>query len=567
MSFEENFPLPNRIGEMNLSELKSLSEALRKFIIDTVIENGGHFAANLGVIELTAALLNNFNPLESPIIWDVGHQSYPFKVLTGRASELKDIRKTKGISGFPKIEESEFDAFGTGHSSTAISAAMGMAAVHKLDKDSNPVIAIVGDGAFTGGMNYEALNNLKDSGLNLFIILNDNQIGIDPNTGALNYNLKNNNIKEWIEWFGVQYSGPIDGHNLEELTLNINQLKALSHPRLLHIKTTKGKGHKEAEKAQTFWHSAPQFVKIPNAVFESSWSSIFGNQVYSLAKTNPNLFGITPAMPSGSGLVKTLAEFPERFIDVGISEQHAITYAAGIAAKNKSVIVSIYSTFLQRGYDQLIHDVAIQKLPVIFAIDRAGLVGEDGPTHHGVFDISFLLPIPNITILAPCNAQELWNCLNLSIESNKTCAIRYPRGTCFDSTWSESYNDFTTFTKMKKGSSNTLLITSGKTTELAHKMEKYDDLNFTHIHLLQIKPIPKDLDLSQFNRVITVEDGSVIGGVGHYLRSLTKESTQVEWVHLGIPDKFIPHGSNSDLYRECGFDSESIQKQLIKLLN
>ena len=567
MNVEENFPLPNRIGEMKMSELKSLTEDLRNFIINTVLENGGHFAANLGVIELTVALLKNFNPITSPIIWDVGHQSYPFKVLTGRATQLKDIRKTNGISGFPKIEESEFDAFGTGHSSTAISAAMGMAAAQKLDGNSNPVIAIVGDGAFTGGMNYEALNNLKDSELNILIILNDNQIGIDPNTGALNYNLKNNNIKEWIEWFGVEYSGPIDGHDIEELTKQINQLKAQTSPRLLHIKTTKGKGHKEAEKAQTFWHSAPQFVKIPNAVLKSSWSSIFGNQVFSLAQTNPNLFGITPAMPSGSGLVNAIAKFPERFIDVGISEQHAITYAAGIAAKSKSVIVSIYSTFLQRGYDQLIHDVAIQKLPVTFAIDRAGLVGEDGPTHHGVFDISYLLPIPNITILAPHNAHELWSCLKLSTESNKTYAIRYPRGTCFDATWSENNNHFEALIELKKGSSNILLITTGKTTELAKKMEKYDNLNFTHIHLMQIKPIPQNLDLTKYNKIITVEDGSIIGGMGHYLRSLTEETTSVKWVHLGIPDKFIPHGSNSDLYKECGFDSESIQKQLISFLN
>jgi len=567
MNFEENFPLPNRIGEMNLDELELLSKTLRKFIIDIVLDNGGHFAANLGVIELTVALLNNFNPLINPIIWDVGHQSYPFKVLTGRAAHLKDIRKTNGISGFPKIEENKFDAFGTGHSSTAISAAMGMASAHKLEKNSNPVIAIVGDGAFTGGMNYEALNNLKDSNLNILIVLNDNQIGIDPNTGALNYNLKNNNIKNWIQWFGVEYSGPIDGHNLNELINEFGKLKKQEGPRLIHVKTIKGKGHKEAEKSQTYWHSAPQFVKIPNSVFKSSWSSIFGNQVFQFAQSNPNLFGITPAMPSGSGLVNTLAKFPERFFDVGISEQHAMTFAAGIAAKRKPVIVSIYSTFLQRGYDQLIHDVAIQKLPVTIAIDRAGLVGEDGPTHHGVFDISYLLPIPNITILAPYNAQELWNCLSFSINSATTCAIRYPRGTCIDATWEENNYPVKVINHLKKGSSNILLLTTGKTTELAKMMTEYESLNFTHIHLLQIKPIPQGLDLSAYSTIITVEDGSIIGGMGHYLRSCTKEITSIEWIHLGIPDYFIPHGSTSDLYKKCGFDTESIQDQLIKCLN
>ena len=440
---------------------------------------------------------------------------------------------------------------------------MGMAIANKIEQDSNTVIAVVGDGAFTGGMTFEALNNMKDSELNVLIILNDNQIGIDPNTGALNHNLKINNIKDWIQWFGIDYTGPINGHNIEGLTSALNILKSQKQPRLLHIKTTKGKGHLEAEKAQTLWHSAPQFVKIPNAVAESSWSTIFGSQVFNLANTNSNLFGITPAMPSGSGLVKTIAQFPNRFIDVGISEQHAVTFGAGIAAKGKPVIISIYSTFLQRGYDQLIHDVAIQKLPVVFAIDRAGLVGEDGPTHHGVFDIAYLLPIPNITIFAPLDAQELWDCLNQSIESPRISAIRYPRGKCCNAEWTESRTNFKPITKFKSSYSETLIITTGKATEIALSMSKYDDLEFSHIHLLQIKPIPLELNLSQYKKIITVEDGSIIGGMGHYLKSQFEDTSSAKWIHLGIPDRFIPHGSNSDLYKDCGFDSDSIEKILI----
>ncbi len=559
------FPLPKNIEIMELEELIILSENLRTFLIKTILENGGHFAANLGVVELTVSLLKIFNPLKSPIIWDVGHQSYPYKALTGRASQIKNIRKTHGISGFPKLEESEYDAFGTGHSSTAISSAMGIAIANKIEQDANTVIAVVGDGAFTGGMTFEALNNLKDSGLNVLIILNDNQIGIDPNTGALNHNLKINNIKGWIQWFGIDYTGPIDGHNIEELTGVLSTLKSQKEPRLLHIKTTKGKGHLEAEKAQTYWHSAPQFVKIPNTVAESSWSSIFGSQVFKLANTNSDLFGITPAMPSGSGLVKTIAQFPNRFIDVGISEQHAVTFSAGIAAKGKPVIISIYSTFLQRGYDQFIHDVAIQKLPVVLAIDRAGLVGEDGPTHHGVFDIAYLLPIPNITIFAPLDAQELWNCLNLSIKSSNISAIRYPRGKCQNAKWIESRTNFKPITKLKSSSSETLIITTGKATEIALSMRKYDDLEFNHIHILQIKPVPEELNLFQYKKIITVEDGSIIGGMGHYLKSQYEDKTSAKWIHLGIPDRFIPHGSNADLYLDCGFDSDSIEKLLITI--
>lgn len=555
---------PSQIHDFSDNQLSDLAGELREFIIETILLNGGHFAANLGVIELTVALLNQYNLENDAILWDVGHQSYPYKVLTQRKEQLSSIRTFEGISGFPKIEESAFDHFGTGHSSTAISAAMGMATAAKIDNEPEKnFIAVVGDGALTGGMSFEALNNLMDSHLNLTIVLNDNQMGIDPNTGALNHHLMGNNnqeIQRWFEWFGLKYHGPIDGHNLNDLTKAFASLKKIDGPKILHVKTIKGKGYEPAEKEQTRYHSTNKYVKIqPNDAPTKKWQDVFGDILIEVAKKYENVVGITPAMPSSCGMLNAMNLFPNRFFDVGISEQHAVTFAAGLATKGKIPIVNIYSTFLQRAYDQLIHDVTLQNLPVIFCIDRAGLVGEDGPTHHGAFDISFLNCIPNIEIFAPINAQELCDAICYGIECNKPVAIRYPKGTLQDCHWSLPPNNSEINFPPKTNLSNQkiAIISTGHASNIALEAIDEGELNVDFLHFSQIKPLP-NIDLAQYSTVITIEDGSISGGFGEALE--TKHSFEGQWIHLGIPDKFVPHGSNEILYEIAGYGVNAIIK-------
>ena len=492
-----NIQHPNQIQGLSEKQLSELADELREFIIQTILLHGGHFAANLGVIELTVALLNQYNLNHDAIIWDVGHQSYPYKVLTHRKDKLPSIRNFEGISGFPKIEESAFDHFGTGHSSTAISAAMGMAMAAKIDNElEKNFIAVVGDGALTGGMSYEALNNLMDSNLNITIVLNDNQMGIDPNTGALNHHLMGSNfldVQSWFEWFGLNYVGPIDGHNIKELTNAFVSLKKFKGPKLLHVKTIKGKGYTAAEKEQTRYHSTNKYVKIqPNDIPSKKWQDVFGDILIEVAKKYEHVVGITPAMPSSCGMLNAMNLFPKRFFDVGISEQHAVTFAAGLATKGKIPIVNIYSTFLQRAYDQLIHDVALQNLPIIFCIDRAGLVGEDGPTHHGAFDISFLNCIPNLEIFAPLNAQELCDAICYGIECNKPIVIRYPKGTLEDSDWSLPPNNSNIYFPPKTDLNNQkiAIISTGQASNIALQAIEDGDLNVDFLHFSQIKPLP-----------------------------------------------------------------------------
>ncbi len=559
-----NIHHPSQIHTLNQDQLIDLAKELRAYIIETILHHGGHFAANLGVVELTIALLNQFDLPNDKIIWDVGHQSYPFKVLTQRKDALSNIRSFGGISGFPKIGETEFDTFGTGHSSTAISAAMGMAMSAKIDGNhAQNFIAVVGDGALTGGMSHEALNNIWESNLNVTIVFNDNQMGIDPNTGALNQHLIDNHqseIQRWFEWFGLHYTGPIDGHNIFELTNAFVSLKNIKGPKLLHVKTVKGKGFEAAEKEQTRYHSTNKYVKIqPNSTPEKKWQDVFGEILIELAKKHPQLVGITPAMPSSCGMLDAMKLFPERFFDVGISEQHAVTFAAGLACNGKIPVVNIYSTFLQRAYDQLIHDVALQNLPVIFCIDRAGLVGEDGPTHHGAFDISFLNCIPNLEIFAPENAQELCDAICYGIEFQKPIAIRYPKGTLKNHHWKLPLNPFNIqFQPVEIGKKKKVaIISTGHATTLAKQAIIEGKLNVDHYHCAQIKPLP-NLDLSGYHTVITIEDSSVRGGFGEAIEIQIPFSGK--WMHLGIPDKFISHGSNEILYEIAGYGVNAIIK-------
>lgn len=547
------------LNHLNNEEIIELCNTLREEFIETILETGGHFAGNLGVVELTAALLANFAPPKDSIIWDVGHQSYIYKMLTGRRESLNTIRQKDGLSGFPKMDESEYDAFGTGHSSTALSASIGIATAKLLSHDNSKTIAIVGDGALTGGMVWEALNNIPKKNLNLIIIINDNHIGIDPNTGNIDAHLQNitNCAANIFDNFGIKYTGPIDGHNITDLNKVLSKAKELNIPQIIHIKTIKGKGYEPAEKRQTQFHARSKYVKInKHQPAQKKWQDVFGECLVELAKTNEKIAAITPAMPSGSGLSIFMKLYPERSFDVGIAEQHALTFAAGMATQGFIPFVNIYSTFLQRAYDQLIHDIALQNLPVVIAVDRAGLVGEDGPTHHGVFDLSYLLPIPNLTITAPANEEQFRYILEQASTTKSPFIIRYPKGN-IPSEISLSASD-KTLIEHKKGSIN-LVISIGNSASIVSKIMGY---NFTWIQPLYLKPLPIEeiiSYISNHSNIIIIEDGSLKGGIGEFIKSKIQETDIRSTIHtLGIKDHFVSHGSNTELYEECGFSEEDI---------
>ena len=426
---------PSDLKKLATDQLPQLCSEIREFFIDKILKNGGHFSANLGVVELTVALHYVYDFKVDKLVWDVGHQAYIHKLLTGRKKEFDHIRKLGGLAGFPKMSESEYDHFGTGHSSTSISAILGMAEAAILDQKKHKHIAVIGDGSLTGGMAFEALNNLGSSNSNVLVIINDNQIGIDPNSGAINHHL--NTINENINLFktlGLEYEGPIDGHDLNELITSLEKSIAVNSPKILHIRTVKGKGYLPAEKAQTDWHSV-SYVKIDPSKSKtdnptpSKFQDVFGYTLLELAEKDPRIVGITPAMPSGSSMKILMDAMPQRVFDVGIAEQHAVTFSAGIAAAGKRPFCSIYSSFAQRAYDQIIHDVALQNIPVVFCIDRAGLVGADGPTHHGSFDIAYLNAIPNLTIISPMDEHELRNAMYWAVDfTDEPVVMRYPRG-------------------------------------------------------------------------------------------------------------------------------------------
>jgi len=571
---------PVHLKKLSVESLTSFADYLRQYLIEQIAEQGGHFAANLGTVELTVALHYVFNSPIDKMVWDVGHQAYAHKVITERKNNFSTLRKKEGMSGFPKMSESIHDAFGTGHSSTSISVILGYAEAAKLQKMHRQHIAIIGDGALSAGQAFEALNNAALSQTNITIIINDNHIGIDPSQGALGEYLEQLEFKKdnFFTDLGFQYFGPLDGHNITELIPVFEQCKNIASPKIIHIKTTKGKGYKPAEEEQTKWHSTSQFDKLSGKSLSTNdglpkYQDIFGKALLELAKQNEKIVAITPAMISGSSLHFMQKEFPSRVFDVGIAEQHAVTFSAGLAASGLRPFCCIYSTFLQRGYDQLIHDVALQNLPIIFAIDRAGLVGEDGPTHHGVFDLSFLQAIPNLVITSPRNAQELLNAMKTAeTHSSSPFVIRYPRGKAL------SKLEKFIFEQQEIGKAECLtqgtqccIISHGTlANEVMKAMDKLvSQYSIAHYDFKYLKPL--DLNCLQqifkkFDKIIVIEEGQQIGGLGSTICTLAfQEKYKGNIECLAIEDKFIEHGSPAELLQITELNSTAIISKMNKM--
>lgn len=567
------------LKSFNPKDLLELAKELRYFIINAVAAKAGHLGASLGVIELTIALHYVFSTPEDELIWDVGHQAYGHKILTGRQAVFNTNRQYKGISGFPTRSESKFDSFGVGHSSTSISAALGMAIASQLkDDNSKQHIAVIGDASIASGMAFEGLNHAGVTDVNLLVILNDNAIGIDPSVGALKQYLtqvkkgteKQDNIFEALNF---NYSGPIDGHDLPLLIKELKRLKQIKGPKFLHIITTKGKGLRQAEENQVTYHAPGKFDAKTGDLYTKKetveapkYQDVFGHTIVELARQNKTIVGITPAMPTGSSLKYMMEQIPERAFDVGIAEQHAVTLAAGMATQGLIPFCNIYSTFLQRAYDQVIHDVAIQNLPVIFCLDRAGLVGEDGATHHGVFDISFLRCIPNLIVFAPRNEIELRNIMyTAQLGLQQPIAIRYPRGRGVTIKWKQP------FAKIEIGKGE-LLKTGNKlavlsigsiaknVTEAIERMSNPETI--AHYDMRFVKPLDKKLlhDIfNTFKTIITVEDASIKGGFGSSILEFSAENNYKNNIFLkGIPDVFIEHGTVIELQQTIGLDAKSL---------
>ncbi len=616
----KNIDSPADLKKINKDDLYKVCDELRQYIVDIVSVHGGHFAASLGVVELTVALHYVYNTPYDQLVWDVGHQAYGHKILTGRRDNFHTNRKYGGLSGFPKRSESEYDAFGVGHSSTSISAALGMAiaAKYKGEQDRKSV-AVIGDGAMTAGMAFEAMNHAGVADSDVLIILNDNCMSIDPNVGALKeyltdiatshtYNkLKNDiwkilgklpigtnftreiasklehSIKGFInrrsnlfESMNIRYFGPIDGHNISKLVDTLNDLKDIRGPKLLHIITTKGKGYALAEKDQTKWHAPGLFDKVTGEIYKKTFDTpqppkyqdVFGKTIIELAKKNKNIFGVTPAMPSGSSMKFMMDEMPDRAIDVGICEQHAVTVSAGMATQGLRVFCNIYSSFMQRAYDQVVHDVAIQKLPVVFCLDRAGLVGDDGPTHHGVYDIAYMRCIPNLIISSPMNEAELRNMMYTSQLESTTLpfVIRYPRGEGVMPEWQTDMQEIQIGKgrKIKDGTDIAILSFGhpGNFAAAAIRELKNDGINPAHYDLRFAKPLDEEMLHEVFNhytKVITVEDGTVVGGIGAaVVEFMTAHQYKADVKILGIPDRIVEHGTQKELHKECKYDAAAI---------
>jgi len=612
---------PQDLKKLDQVELVQVCDELRHFIIDNVSVYGGHFGASLGVVELTVALHYVFNTPTDQLVWDVGHQAYGHKILTGRRESFHTNRMYKGIAGFPKRTESEYDTFGVGHSSTSVSAALGMAAASKyLGLEDKQHVAIIGDGALTGGMAFEGLNHAGVSDTNLLIILNDNCMSIDPNVGALKdyltdittsktynrlkddvWNLlgklshfgKNaqeivskleNGIKSTLlsqsnlfESLNLRYFGPVDGHDVDHLVAVLRDLKDIKGPKILHCVTVKGKGYGPAENGNaTTWHAPGTFDKISGEIYKKvhetpqapKYQDVFGNTLVELAKQNDKIIGITPAMPSGSSMNIMMKEMPHRAFDVGIAEQHAVTFSAGLATQGLVPFCNIYSSFMQRAYDQVIHDVCIQNLPVIFCLDRAGFAGADGPTHHGAYDIAFFRCIPNMVVSAPMNEQELRNLMfTAQLPRNEGAfSIRYPRGQGVMPNWRTPFEkiEIGKGRRIKEGE-DLAILTFGHignyAVEACQRLSK-QGINPAHYDLRFAKPLDEELlheVFSIFKKVITIEDGCIQGGVGSaVLEFMAEHNYRAEVKILGIPDEIIEHGEQMDLHRECGFDPDGI---------
>lgn len=611
---------PADLKKLSREKLHQVCDELRQYIIDVVSVHGGHFGASLGVVELTTALHYVYNTPYDQLVWDVGHQAYGHKILTGRRDNFPTNRKYNGISGFPKRSESEYDTFGVGHSSTSISAALGMAmaAKYKGEKDRK-VVAVIGDGAMTAGLAFEGMNHAGVADSDMLIILNDNCMGIDPNVGALKEYLTDittsptyNKVKDdvWklmgklpvgkhfsramahklaegmkgmvsssanlFEALKLRYFGPIDGHNVAKLVDTLKDLREIPGPKILHIITTKGKGYALAEKDQTKWHAPGLFDKVTGEIQKKQYDlpqppkyqDVFGYTMIELAEQNDKVFGITPAMPSGSSLKFMMEKMPHRAFDVGIAEQHAVTVSAGMATQGMKVFCNIYSSFMQRAYDQVVHDAAIQKLPVIFCLDRAGLVGDDGPTHHGCYDIAYFRCIPNMIISAPMNESELRNLMfTAQLDSTKLpFVIRYPRGEGTMPEWKTEMKEITIGTgrKLKEGKDIAILSIGhpGNFAAAAIRELRNDGVNPGHYDMRFVKPLDEVLlheACQQYSKLITVEDGTVEGGFGSaVLEFMAKHGYKNDVKILGIPDRLVEHGTPKELHRECGYDATAI---------
>ncbi len=619
----EQINQPSDLKKLGKEQLHQVCDELRQYIIDVVSVHGGHFAASLGVVELTTALHYVYNTPYDQLVWDVGHQAYGHKILTGRRDNFPSNRKYGGLSGFPKRSESEYDTFGVGHSSTSISAALGMALAAKYKGEDRKSVAVIGDGSMTAGMAFEAMNHAGVSDADMLIILNDNCMSIDPNVGALKEYLTDittspayNRFKDdvWkalgklpvggnfsremasklehsikgmlnkssnlFEALKIRYFGPIDGHNITKLVDTLQDLKNIPGPKILHIITVKGKGYELAEKDQTKWHAPGLFDKITGEIFKKKYDTpqppkyqdVFGHTILELAEQNPAIFGITPAMPSGSSLKIMMDKMPDRALDVGICEQHAVTVSAGLATQGMKVYCNIYSSFMQRAYDQVVHDVAIQKLPVVFCLDRAGLVGEDGPTHHGAYDIPYFRCIPNLILSAPMNEAELRNLMyTAQLESTKLpVVIRYPRGEGVMPEWRTEMKEVEIGKgrKLKDGEEIAVLSFGhpGNFAASAIREVKQYGINAGHYDLRFVKPLDEEMlheVFQRYTKIITVEDGTIVGGVGSaVLEFMAAHNYKAEVRMLGIPDRIVEHGSLKELHRECGYDANAIAETL-----
>jgi 1-deoxy-D-xylulose-5-phosphate synthase len=611
MNLLDKINSPKDLKKLSRSELVTLCDEMRDFIIESVSKTGGHLSSNLGVIELTVALHYVFDCPQDKFIWDVGHQTYPHKILTGRKKKMGSLRALDGISGFPKISESDYDIFGTGHSSTSISAALGMAEALKKKNLDHKAIAIIGDGAMTAGMAFEGLNNAGDSKNNILVILNDNDMSISKNVGALNNylaKLMSGNLYGSIkrsskavlsaippmlefakraeehmkgmvipgtlfEEFGFNYIGPIDGHDLNALVDTLNNLKALQGPQLLHVATQKGFGYEPAETDPNKFHGVGQFSLSDGAqplkIKKATYTDVFGDWIVDMAMIDKKLCAITPAMLDGSGLNKFSEKFPDRFFDVGIAEQHAITFAAGLACENYKPVIAIYSTFLQRAYDQLIHDVALQNIPMLFAIDRAGIVGQDGPTHSGSFDLSFLRCIPNILIMAPSNENECRQMLFTGFKFKGISVVRYPRGPGPGSAIKSKMTAIPIGKAevLRKGRTIALLAFGNM---LEEALKAGDKINATVVNMRFIKPLDIKLirDLGSSHKLlVTLEENTISGGAGSaVLEVISEYDLKCQSLRIGIPDKFVEQGGQEQLRKKYGLDAASIIKSIEKKL-
>ncbi len=571
---------PYDLRKLNPAQLPQLAAELREFIIDIVSAKEGHLGASLGVVELTIALHYVFDTPDDLLVWDVGHQAYGHKILTGRRDRFDTNRQWGGISGFPKRTESEYDTFGTGHSSTSISAALGMAVASQLKGNKEKVhIAVIGDASIASGMAFEGLNHAGVTDANLLVILNDNAIGIDPSVGALKHYLtevkegRNPRQNNMIKSLNFDYSGPIDGHDLPALLTELERQKHLTGPRFLHVITTKGKGLKKAEEDQVKYHAPGKFDKYTGEVLAKAeeglppkYQDVFGLTLVELAQRNDKIIGITPAMPSGSSMKFMMEAFPDRAFDVGIAEQHAVTFAAGLATQGMVVYCNIYSTFLQRAYDQLIHDVALQNLPVIFCLDRAGLVGEDGATHHGAFDVAYLNCIPNLIIHAPLDERELRNILyTAQLDLGHPIAIRYPRGRGEHAEWQLPFEVIQVgkARQLRKGKDIAVLSTGTIGNNVIKALDQISGENkFSHYHFGFVKPLDEQelhSIFSTYANIITIEDGVTIGGFGSSITAFAAKHNYKSAIKvLGLPDEFAEHGTVAQLQHYYNIDVKSL---------